>query len=512
MTDAAVGDTRAAALVSLEGIRKAYPGVLAVDDVDFDVRRGEVHALLGENGAGKSTLMGLLFGLTSPDAGRILVDGKPAVIRSPLDAFTHGIGFVQQHFSLIQSLTVAENLVLALRSAGRRISVRQGAAKVRELTSRYGLGLEPAAHVEDLSVARQQRLELLKALAVEPKVLILDEPSSLLSPQEAEDLLQVIRRLAADGIGIVLISHKLDEVLSIADRITVLRKGRHVRTLPAGEATEALLGELMIGSLGSDSVATRGQSTDTAPVLEVKDVSAVGDRHEPVLQGVSFTARPGEVVGLAGLEGSGQTHLVEVIAGVRPVKTGAVVLRGDDIGRLSVRQRHARGIAYVPADRRRDGLVGALSVADNLALPNLRAARLAQRGMLRPGTIGAHARGLIERFDVRVPSDSVAASTLSGGNQQKVVLARELSRDPSVILFCYPTWGLDFSAAAAIHREIIERRNRGAAVVLASSDLQELLALSDRILVMQGGRIAGEVTSTATPEDIGRLMGGASVS
>jgi len=507
------GDVAAARpLVSLRHVTKAYPGVLANDDVSLDLGQGEVHGLLGENGAGKTTLMGILYGLHRPDAGRILFRGSEVAITEPRDAMALGIGYVQQHFSLIPTLTVAENLVLALHFGGRRIGLRESESTVRELSRRYGLDVEPGARVDELSVGQQQRAELLKALARRPSVLILDEPSALLSPQEAEHLGTVIRQLADDdGIGVILISHKLEEVLSVVDRITVLRRGRLVRTLDAAEATRGLLGELMVGELQAGEEAyERADRGEPAAVLEVSDLWVRGGRGAPAVQGVSLTLRRGEILGIAGLEGSGQVELVEALAGVRTPERGRVVLGGRDVSRLPVAERQRLGIGHIPPDRRRDGLVPTLTVAENLTLTTLGHGGFSRFGILRRGAIRRHAAELVRRFDVRVPSPDVKVSTLSGGNQQKVVVARELWRQPAVVLSCYPTWGLDFAAASAVHRELVRQRNEGAAVLLASMDLDELLLVADRIAVMQGGRLMGELPAReATAERLGLMMGGA---
>jgi simple sugar transport system ATP-binding protein len=498
-------------LLRLEGITKAYPGVLANDSVSFELRVGEVHALLGENGAGKSTLMGILYGLQRADAGRVLFGDEEVAIAEPRDAMALGVAYVQQHFSLIPTLTVAENLVLALRFGGRRISLRDGAATVRELSARYGLGVEPDVAVERLSVGEQQRAELLKALAREPRVLILDEPSSLLSPDEVQRLGTVIRRLAAEGMGVILIAHKLDEVLAVVDRITVLRRGRNVRTLVRADATRELLGELMIGELAARVDQQRAPRTGAGDdVLEALDVSVGGDRGQTAVDGVSLSLRRGEILGVAGLQGSGQVELVEALAGVRPLTGGAIRMDGRDIGALGVRARRRLGIGHIPADRRRGGLVGDLTIAENLTLPVAGERPFSRFGVLRRAVIHDHAVELIERFGVRTPGPAVAVAALSGGNQQKVVIARELWRQPSVVLACYPTWGLDFAAAAAVHEELQRQRDAGAAVLLASMDLDELLGIADRIVVMQGGRVAGEVDADAAgAEEIGLLMGGA---
>jgi ABC-type uncharacterized transport system ATPase subunit len=499
-------------MVSLEGITKVYPGVLACDRVDLEVRAGEVHVLLGENGAGKSTLMSVLFGLTHPDSGRILIEGQPVELRSPNDAVSNRIGFVQQHFSLIPTLTVAENLVLSLRAGAAAIGPREGAASVRRLSERYGLAVPPGARIEDLSVGLQQRAELLKALAHDARVLILDEPNSLLTPQEWEELASILRDLADGGVGLFLISHKLGEVVRVADRVSVLRRGRLVATVAASETTESKLAELMVGRLRDatpGAVQAARQKRPGEAMLEVDGLWVRDERGADVVKDVSLVARAGEIVGLAGVEGSGQVELIEALAGVRAAQRGTVRLAGRNIGGAGVARRRELGVAHVPADRRNAGLIADLTVAENIVLPQVGEDPYSRLGVLRPGVIRERARGLIGEFDVRVPGPDVAAGALSGGNQQKVVLARELSRPLRAVLCCYPTWGLDVAAAAAIQRHVAALRDKGAAVLYASVDLDELLAVTDRLVVLHNGALTGELPSAeATAEQVGLLMGG----
>lgn len=494
-------------IVVLEGITKAYPGVLANDEVTLDLLPKEIHTILGENGAGKTTLMGILSGLHRPDAGRILIGGEEVSFQSARDALAQGIGYVQQHFSLIPTLTVAQNAVLALRAGGVRISLAATADRMRALARRYGFDVEQDVPVEDLGVGDQQRAEILKALIREPSVLILDEPTALLTPQEAGELASLLRTLASEGVAIFLISHKLEEVLAVSDRVSVLRRGRHVETLPASQATKQRLAELMIGELRAPNRATRLSGRTRAEVrLQVDDLWVKGDRGSDAVQGVSFQVRAGEILGIAGIEGSGQVELTEALAGMRKATRGTVVIDGrrlDRSGRKST-------VAHVPADRLRSGLVRSLSVEENLVLPVADAEPFSRFGLLRPSAIRQRARDLIRRFDIRVHRPDVLAAALSGGNQQKMVLARELAGRPGVIVCCYPARGLDFAATEAVQQEIASRRDDGAAIVYASVDLEELLELTDRIVVLHRGRMAGEVpTSEATPEQLGLLMTGA---
>jgi general nucleoside transport system ATP-binding protein len=499
-------------LLRLEGVCKAFPGILANDDISLELHAGEVHALLGENGAGKTTLMGVLFGLHRPDAGRILVDGVEVTIRAPHDAIRHGIGFVQQHFSLIPTLTVVDNIVLSEHyGVGNKLTRATCLAALHSLAERYRLSVDHSARVEQLSIGEQQKVEIIKALIGDPGILILDEPVALLSAREVEQLWQLLRRLADEGVGVILIGHKLADVLKIADRITVLRRGRRVATLPAKEASESVLGHLMVGDLRPrlEPQGRLSRDRDALPLLELKHVFVSGSRANRQVRDVSWTVSPGEILGIAGLTGSGQVELLEAVAGVRRVERGTVRLAGEDITTLPVRARQMRGIAYIPADRHRDGFVGALSVTENLALGAIGDPPVSRYGVLRRAAMTARAADSIARFDIRVADPRVAASTLSGGNQQKLILARELTREPSVILCCYPTRGLDFAASAAINEELRRCCQRGAAVVIVSIDLDELVELADRILVMQGGQIRGEIDARlADPAELGIMMGG----
>lgn len=497
-------------VLKVDGVTKAFPGVLANNAVSFDLKAGEIHAVIGENGAGKSTLMGLLFGLHQPDSGRIFVSGKETALEGPRDAIAHGIGFVQQHYSLVPTLTVLDNIVLNQRfGGGTPMSRRAVAAKAEELARRYRLTIDFSTEIERVSPGEQQRVELIKALIADPRVLILDEPAALLSPDETRQLWQILRDLASAGVGVILIGHKLEDVLAVSNRVTVLRRGRVVATVAAADASPQSLGALMVGDIHESRRAPRGRGGDRTPVLAVRDLVVDGERGRHAVHGVSFTVVAGEVLGLAGLTDSGQDELLEAIAGCRPVERGSIVLAGEDIGGISVRARQRRGVAYVPADRHRDGLIGPMSLADNLALASSGEPKVSRNGILRLGVMNDRARDLISLFDVRAAGPRVNASTLSGGNQQKVILARELSRAPRLILCCYPTRGLDFAATEAIHNKLRAAADAGAAIVVASIDLEELFLLADRLLVIQGGQIAGEaMPESASAEDVGVMMGG----
>jgi len=501
-------------LLQAEGITKAFPGVLANADVTFDLRKGEIHALLGQNGAGKTTLMAILFGLQRADSGEIRIGGRVADIRTPHDAIQSGIGFVQQHYSLIPTLTVVENVLLSeYYGVGRNFSRAACASRIAGLAKRYGLDVDPFATIEQLSISEQQRVELIKALLGDPKILILDEPAALLSAREIDRLWEVLRNLAVQGVGIILISHKLSDVLRVADRITVLRQGRKIITMTAAEADEKRLGQLMIGDLKHAAAGAAAPSAVVSgkTILAVKNLTVAGDRGGDAVKVISLDVRAGEILGIAGLDGSGQAELLEAIAGVRFAESGQVFLGGEDITRLPVFGRQRKGIAYVPPDRHADGLIRSLSVAENLSLGPAVWPPASRHGILQRANVAERANALIARFNVAASSPDVLAGTLSGGNQQKVILARELSRSPAVILCCYPTRGLDFAACSAVHEELRRCRARNAGVVVVSMDLDELIDLADRIVVMQGGRITGETASaSASAVEIGVMMGGGS--
>jgi simple sugar transport system ATP-binding protein len=500
-------------LVRVEEVTKAYPGVLANDGISLALQRGQIHAVVGENGAGKSTLMGMLYGMYRPDRGRILVEGRPADFASPRDALGAGIAFVQQTFSLIPTLTVAENLVLASHGAGQPISLKQSRDTAVRLAERYGLNVRPGAWVEDLSVGERQQAELVKALAFAPRVLLLDEPTSVLTPQQTEHLSTVMRQLAGEGIGIFLITHKLEAVLADAGHVSVLRRGRLVGSMPASAATTDSLAQLMIGELAKRPEAETA-TVPAAPrgevVMSVQDVWVPSPRGDGnCLEGVSLEVRAGEILGVAGVEGSGQVELTETLTGVRPAERGSIRVGDRELSGGGVRDFQAAGVGHIPADRKGDALVESLSVADNLVLPVADRSPFSRWGMVGRASVRKHAERLIEAYDIRVPGPDTPVGALSGGNQQKVVVARECSREPKVTVACYPTQGLDFSAMEFVWSQLRLRREQGAAAVVASSDLDELLELADRIVVLHAGRLVGETRADdATPEKLGLMMGG----
>jgi ABC-type uncharacterized transport system ATPase subunit len=496
-------------VLELRGITKRFPGVLANDSIDFDLRRGEVHALLGENGAGKSTLMNVLYGLYHPDEGEIRVNGELVRMGSPQEAIARGIGMVHQHFMLIPVMTVAENIVLATepRQAGILLDYDQARKRVRELASSFGFAIDPDARVIDITVGQEQRVEILKALYRRADILILDEPTAVLTPQEARELFGILRSLQREGMSIIFITHKLNEVLDIADRITVLRRGKTVQTLPAKGATEEGLARLMVGREVLLRV-EKGAAAAGESLLEVDGLRVRDDRGLEKVRGVSFQVRAGEIVGIAGVDGNGQTELIDALTGLRKPEAGNVLLSGRDITRGTAREHLEQGLGHIPEDRQHRGLVLDFSLAENIALHDFRKAPDSRFGWLFPRRLVERARRLIKEFDVRGGGPQTRASALSGGNQQKVILAREIDRDPSVLLAAQPTRGLDVGAIEFVHRRLIEERDEGRPVLLVSLELEEVLSLSDRILVMYEGEIVGEFPPTATEEELGIAMTG----
>jgi general nucleoside transport system ATP-binding protein len=497
-------------VLELRGITKRFPGIVANDDVDFDLREGEVHALLGENGAGKSTLMNVLYGLYRPDEGEILIKGKPAELGSPKASIEAGVGMVHQHFMLIPVMTVAENIVLATEPVEKGILLDYGAAekRVSEISTRFGLAVEPRALVQDITVGQQQRVEILKALYRGADILVLDEPTAVLTPQEAQELFAIVRGLTEQGKSIVFISHKLNEVTEIADRITVLRRGKKIETLPAAGATEDGLARLMVGRDVLLRV-EKGSSEAAEPLLQVQDLVVEDERGIVKVQDVSFEVRGGEIVGIAGVDGNGQTELIDAITGLRKPASGRVVVGDEDVTGDPPKDVLDAGLGHIPEDRQRRGLVLDFSLAENIALHDYDHQPASRFGWLFPKRIAEKAAGLIREFDVRGGGPQTAAAGLSGGNQQKVILAREIDRNPKVLLAAQPTRGLDVGAIEFVHRRLVGERDTGRAVLLVSLELEEILSLSDRILVIYEGRIVGEFPPGVSEEELGMAMIGA---
>ena len=504
----ASGEVVRAPTLEMRGITKHFPGVRANDGIDLEVRPGEIHALLGENGAGKSTLMNILYGLLAPDSGEVLLDGEVVRIGGPSDAIARGIGMVHQHFMLVPVFTVAENIVLGNETMANPVFLDAHKAddRIHELARQLGFEIDPSAIVGELSVGIQQRIEILKALYRGAKVLILDEPTAVLTPQETVEIFEVLKRLAAEGTSIVFISHKLYEVLEIADRITVIRRGKVVGQANPKTATEEDLAEMMVGREVS-LVVDKGVAKPGDVVLRVDNVSVADDRGSTVVDAISLEVRAGEILGIAGVAGNGQAELVEALTGLRRVTSGRVTLGGEDITNHSPRSLTERNVAYIPGDRQRFGLVLAYPVEDNLVLTDYHKPPYSRRGVIDERAISRRAAELIPEFDIRTPSGAVPTTTLSGGNQQKLIVAREFSRTLVLLVADQPTRGIDVGSIEFIHKQIVAKRDAGTAVLLVSAELDEVLELSDRIAVIYRGRIVTIVDgATAEKERIGLIM------
>jgi simple sugar transport system ATP-binding protein len=489
------------------GITKTFPGVVANADVDFDVYAGEVHCVLGENGAGKSTLMNVLFGLYQPDRGEVRVQGAPMHFDSSSDAIAAGIGMVHQHFQLIPVFTVVENVVLGDEPRrGILLDLEVARRRIREIGDEYGLRVDPDARIEDLSVGEQQRVELVKALYRNADILILDEPTAVLTPGEVDEFFGVARSLVEQGKAVVFITHKLREVLAVADRITVLRDGRVVGTADPRDATQQALANLMVGRDVVFQI-DKGPAAPGEVTLRVRDLGVEDDRHVPTIRNVDFDVRAGEIFGIAGVEGNGQRELVEAVTGMRTPVSGSVTVDGHDITHANPREVSALGVGHVPEDRNKHGLIDSFTVADNLVLNDYFARPYASRLIRNDRAVERHAEELIAEYDVRTPGARVPVGNLSGGNQQKVIIARELSGDARVLVVAQPTRGLDVGSIEFIHRRIIAMRDQGTAVLLVSAELDEILTLADRIGVLYRGELVGEFDrADATREQLGLLM------
>jgi general nucleoside transport system ATP-binding protein len=497
--------------LEMRGITKRFPGVTANAHVDFQLSTGEIHALLGENGAGKTTLMHILYGLSRPDEGAIIVHGAPVQLTSPGDAMACGIGMVHQHFMLVPALTVTENIILGQEPAGRWpfLDVQQAAQHIRQLAARYHLDVDPQALIQDLPIGLRQRVEILKALYRQATILILDEPTAVLTPGEVEHLFETLTTLAHHGTSIIFITHKLREVFRIAQRITVLRRGQVVGTLTPAETTASQLAALMVGETPPTQVVQHVHAVSDQVVLDVRGIDVRDARGNLAVTGVSLVVHAGEILGIAGVQGNGQTELIEALAGLRHPVAGRIVLQKADVTQATPRQLAACGVAHIPEDRHKHGMVEPYTIADNLVLNTYHNWPFAHRMVRRVAAIVAHAVRLIQAFDIRAPHPAVPAGSLSGGNQQKMVIARECSHPLTLLLAAQPTRGLDIAATAFIHQHLVQQRAQGCAVVLVSADLDEILTLSDRIAVMYDGKILAIVAAhEASRETLGPLLAG----
>ena len=497
-------------VVEMLGVRKEFPGIVANDDITLCLRKGEVHALLGENGAGKSTLMSILFGLYQPDAGKIRIRGKDVRIDNPNIANDLGIGMVHQHFKLVHNFTVTENIVLGIEpTAGLVLSLKEASQRIKTLSQQYGLNVEPDARIEDISVGMQQRVEILKMLYRNAEVLIFDEPTAVLTPQEIQDLLKIMRNLIDEGKSIILITHKLREIKAIADRCTVIRRGKYVGTVEVKDTDEARMAEMMVGRQVSFKVEKSAREPGDV-ILSLRNLRIPCRRKGDPIRIDALDIRAGEIVGVAGVEGNGQTELIEALTGLRRIESGSMVLSGKDITNASIRTRNESGLAHIPEDRQKRGLVLDYTLEENFILKNHRDEPYSSGGFLHPEAIRAHADKVIAAFDVRSGEGAVSkARDMSGGNQQKAIIGREFDQNPNLLIAVQPTRGLDVGSIEYIHKRLIEWRDSGKAVLLVSLELDEILDLSDRIAVLSNGAIVGIVDAAKTNEkEIGLMMTG----
>ncbi len=497
-------------VIEMRGIVKKFGDFTANDGIDLTVHKGEIHAILGENGAGKSTLMNILYGLYRPTAGEIRVNGQPVVIDSPKKAIEVGIGMVHQHFMLVQPFTITENIVLGMEPVkGTKLDMETARKNVVDISERYGLAIDPDAKVGDISVGMQQRVEILKALYRGADILILDEPTASLTPQEIQALIEIMHKLTADGKSIIIITHKLKEIKASADFCTIIRMGKFIDVLNVAETTENELAAKMVGRNVTFKVEKEEHPFGDV-VLEVKDLHGEDYRKMEILKGLDLQVREGEILGIAGIDGNGQTELVEIITGLRKATSGQVCMRGENLLNASPRKLFDKGVTSIPADRQKHGLVLDFTVAENLILQNYREPKFSKKGFLNKDAMRAFAEECVEKYDVR-PRDAVAkpAGTLSGGNQQKVIIAREVENDKDLLIAVNPTRGLDVGAIEYVHKYIVDQRNKGKAVLLVSFELDEVMSLSDRIDVIYDGKIVGSVPGAQADEkELGLMMAG----
>jgi general nucleoside transport system ATP-binding protein len=497
-------------VVEMLNIRKEFPGIVANDNITLTLKKGEIHALLGENGAGKSTLMGVLFGMYQPERGIVKVNGKEVRIANPNVANRLGIGMVHQHFKLVENFTVTENIILGSEPLkGMVLDIDKAAKRIEELSKHYGLNVDPHAKIEDISVGMQQRVEILKMLYREADVLILDEPTAVLTPAEIDELMKIMRNLIKEGKSIIIITHKLKEIKAVADRCTVIRRGKGIGTVNVADASEASLAEMMVGRHVSFKV-DKKESTPGEVVLKIDSLSVKNNRKVMGLKDFSLEVRAGEIVGVAGVEGNGQTELVEAITGLRKAESGTVLISGEEITNLPIRARNEKGISHIPEDRHKRGLVLDYTLESNMVLQIYNKPPFSKYGLLNESAMKTYAQNILTNFDVR-SGEGVAsiARTLSGGNQQKAIIGRELELDPKLLIAVQPTRGLDVGSIEYIHKRIIEHRDKGNAVLLISLELDEVLQLSDRIAIVNNGELVGTVIASETNEnEVGLMMAG----
>lgn len=499
-------------VIEMKEITKKFGDFVANDHINLSIQKGEIHALLGENGAGKSTLMNMLAGLLQPTSGDIVVNGESVTIDSPSKSSQLGIGMVHQHFMLVEAFTVAENIILGTETVKNGVlDLKQATKDIEELSKKYGLTVEPHAKVADISVGMQQRVEILKTLYRGADILIFDEPTAVLTPSEIAELMDIMKNLVKEGKSIILITHKLDEIRAVADRVTVIRRGKSIETVEVAGATSADLAEMMVGH----SVSFTTEKEPAKPkdvILSIKDLVVNENRGVPAVKQLNLDVRGGEIVGIAGIDGNGQSELVQAITGLRKVKSGSITIKGQDVTHLTTRKITELSVGHVPEDRHRDGLVLEMTLAENMALQTYYKEPMSKNGILNFNNINEHARKLMKEFDVRGANELVPAKGFSGGNQQKAIIAREIDRDPDLLIVSQPTRGLDVGAIEYIHKRLIEERDKGKAVLVVSFELDEILNLSDRIAVIHDGSIQGIVTPAETnKQELGILMAGGNI-
>ena len=496
-------------VIEMREITKVFGEFVANDKINLELRKGEIHALLGENGAGKSTLMNMLAGLLEPTSGEIVVNGQVVKLDSPSKAASLGIGMVHQHFMLVEAFTVAENIILGSELTKNGVlDIARATREINELSERYGLAVDPSAKVADISVGAQQRVEILKTLYRGADILIFDEPTAVLTPSEIDELMAIMKNLVKEGKSIILITHKLDEIRAVSDRVTVIRRGKSIETVEIAGATNADLAEMMVGR----SVSFKTEKQEAQPkevILSIKDLVVNENRGVPAVKNLSLDVRAGEIVGIAGIDGNGQSELIQAITGLRKIESGSVELKGQSIVGLHPRQITEMSVGHVPEDRHRDGLVLEMMISENIALQTYYKEPLSKKGILNYTNIIGYAKQLMQEFDVRAASEIVPASALSGGNQQKAIIAREVDRNPDLLIVSQPTRGLDVGAIEYIHKRLIQERDNGKAVLVVSFELDEILNVSDRIAVIHDGKIQGIVTpETTDKQELGVLMAG----